>query len=65
MCSNASVSVMLYCFLFILGITLQQKLLSKERIALEAIRNYTEQMLKALDYLHRKSVVHKNFQVSC
>nr|CAB3241542.1 eukaryotic translation initiation factor 2-alpha kinase 4 [Phallusia mammillata] len=46
---------------YIRGISLQQKMLSKERIALETVRIYTEQMLQALSYLHRKSVVHKNF----
>ena len=46
------------------GISLQQKILSNERVPLDVLRCYTKQMLTALDYLHSKSVVHKQLKVN-
>lgn len=42
---------------------MQLKVSNKEKVALDVLRNYAEQMLSGLDYLHSKSVVHKQFKV--
>ncbi|CAK8677764.1 unnamed protein product [Clavelina lepadiformis] len=49
---------------YVKGISLQHKLDNKEKVPLDVLRSYTEQMLFALDYLHSKSVVHKQFKAS-
>ncbi|XP_078490106.1 eIF-2-alpha kinase GCN2 [Ciona intestinalis] len=49
---------------YITGASLQQKLTSRDRVGIDAVRTYSEQLLSALDYLHKKSVVHKNLKAS-
>uniref|UniRef100_F6PQS1 Protein kinase domain-containing protein n=2 Tax=Ciona intestinalis TaxID=7719 RepID=F6PQS1_CIOIN len=44
---------------YITGASLQQKLTSRDRVGIDAVRTYSEQLLSALDCLHKKSVVHK------
>nr|XP_018669174.1 eIF-2-alpha kinase GCN2 isoform X1 [Ciona intestinalis] len=49
---------------YITGASLQQKLTSRDRVGIDAVRTYSEQLLSALDCLHKKSVVHKNLKAS-
>ena len=45
------------------GGNLSQYIKSKTPLAMEVIRTYTIQILKALDFLHGNSVAHKDLRV--
>lgn len=46
------------------GMTLDVYLRKGNSVGIELLRQYTEELLLALDYLHSHSVVHKDLRVS-
>ncbi|KAJ8309409.1 hypothetical protein KUTeg_014283 [Tegillarca granosa] len=46
------------------GYSLETHLIKGQPVSLDLLKNYTEEILLALDYLHSKDVVHKNIRVS-